>query len=279
MQRLRELGWIEGRNVAVEYRWAEGRRSAWRRSRPILFASRSTSLSPPATARPCRRSRPRQHPDRFWASGRPTRHRSGREPAATGRQYHGLSTPSGRSGGQAPRNFARSGHRFPPLGDLGLCRVSRVACRKLREAEAAARTLGLDVVPFEIRGRGRHRARNARTLKGRFDAACIVVGDPFLNSNRVRISTLALAARFANDVCAPGLRRGRRSNVIRDKHSRSVPPRGGLCRSRFCAGEKPADLPVEQPTKFDLAINLITAKALGLEVPPTLLARADEVIE
>src|SRR5262245_18876275 len=139
-----------------------------------------------------------------------------------------------------------------------------------------ARTLGLDVVTLEIR-RAEDIAPAFEALKGRADAL-YVCNDPLVNTNRVRINTWALGARlptvynWRENVEAGGLMSYgtnfpdtfRRSAELIDKVLRGV---------------KPADIPVEQPTKFDLTINLTTAKALGLDLPPSVLARADPVIE
>jgi len=117
----------------------------------------------------------------------------------------------------------------------------------------------------------------SRRLEGRADALYIVL-DPVMLSNRVRINTLALGARLPTMytvrelVEAGGLMSygPNWSNQFR---------RAGDYVDKILRGAKPGDLPVEQPTEFDLVVNVTTANALGLEVPPTLLARADEVIE
>jgi putative tryptophan/tyrosine transport system substrate-binding protein len=147
---------------------------------------------------------------------------------------------------------------------------------EMSELQAAARTLGLEVLTFDIR-RPEDIAAAFDALKGRAEAL-YVVADALLNSNRIRINTLALAARlptmfsFRETVEAGGLM----------SYGPSYPDlfrRAADLVDKILRGAKPADIPVEQPTKFDLVINLITAKALGLELPPTLLARTDEVIE
>ena len=146
---------------------------------------------------------------------------------------------------------------------------------EIREVEAAARILGLDLAAFAIR-RGEEIAPVFDTLNGA--GALYVVGDTLLNSNRVRIATLAAAARLPTIyvqreyVEAGGLM----------SYGANIPNlfrRAAEYVDKILRGARPGDLPVEQPTKFDLAVNLTTAKALGLTVPPTLLARADEVIE
>jgi putative tryptophan/tyrosine transport system substrate-binding protein len=150
------------------------------------------------------------------------------------------------------------------------------AVLELGEIQAATRTLGLAVATSEIR-RGEDIVSAFEALKGRADAI-YVVADPLVFSNRARIHTIAMAARL------PAI-----------YNSREYVEMGGLMSygpnfpdmfrraadmvDKILRGVKPGDLPVEQPTQFDLVINLTTAKALSLDVPPTLLARADEVIE
>jgi putative ABC transport system substrate-binding protein len=148
--------------------------------------------------------------------------------------------------------------------------------QEMREVQAAAGPLGVEVATLEIR-----RAEDIRlafdALKGRADALYLAI-DQVVLSNRTRINILALVARLPTIY-----------------NSREYVEEGGLVSygpdfldlfrraadsvDKILRGAKPADIPIEQPTKLDLAINLITAKALGLEIPPTLLARADEVIE
>ena len=146
----------------------------------------------------------------------------------------------------------------------------------MREVVAAASTLGLDVATLEIR-RTEDIASAVEALKGRADALYVFF-EPFVNTNRVRINTLALGARLPT-MC------GNREFVEAGGLMSYGPNVPGMFRrtaeivDKILRGTKPADIPVEQPTKFDLVINLVTAKALGLTVPPMLLARADEVIE
>jgi len=150
------------------------------------------------------------------------------------------------------------------------------AVLEMGEVQATARTLGLDAAASEIR-RAEDIAAAFEALTGRAEALYVVL-DPLTNTNRVRINTLALAARlptmhgFREFVEAGGLMSY--GADLLDLYRRAADYVDKILR-----GTKPADIPVEQPTKFDLVINLKTAKALGLTIPPTLLARADAVIE
>jgi putative ABC transport system substrate-binding protein len=146
----------------------------------------------------------------------------------------------------------------------------------LSEVQSAARALGLEAAAFELR-RAEDIAPVFDSLKGRADAL-YVCGDPLVFTNRIRVNTLAQGARlptmyFLGEYVEAG-------GLI--SYGPSVPElyrRAADFVDKILRGAKPADIPVEQPTKFDLVINLTTAKALGLDVPPMLLARADEVIE
>jgi putative ABC transport system substrate-binding protein len=146
----------------------------------------------------------------------------------------------------------------------------------MREVQAAARTLGFEVITLEIR-RGEDIAPAFEALKGRADVLYVAT-DPLVYTHRIRINTFALVARLPT-------MHGSREWVEAAGLMSYGPNWPDLFRraadyvDKILRGTKPGDLPVEQPTKFDLVINLTTAKALGLEVPPTLLARADEVIE
>jgi putative ABC transport system substrate-binding protein len=148
--------------------------------------------------------------------------------------------------------------------------------QEMGEIAAAAGKLGLDIVTSEVR-RTEDVAPAIDALKGRADAL-YVCGDAFAYTNRIRINTLALGARL------PAVH-GNRDYVDAGglmSYGTNYPDlyrRAADFVDKILRGAKPADIPVEQPTKFDLVINLITAKALGLTVPPMLLARADEVIE
>ena len=166
----------------------------------------------------------------------------------------------------------------PKLGRLAiLANVGNpAAVLDMREVQAAASALGLEAVTFEI--------RRAEDIAPAFDAftghvhALYVAGDPLVNTNRIRINSLALGVRlptmhgYREYVEAGGLM----------SYGPNIPNqyrRAADFVDKILRGAKPGDIPVEQPTKFDLVINLTTAKALGLTIPSGVLARADELIE
>jgi putative tryptophan/tyrosine transport system substrate-binding protein len=162
--------------------------------------------------------------------------------------------------------------RLAIMGNVG----NPIIVLELGELQSAARTLGLQVDTLEIR-RPEDIALALEAVKGRAEAL-YVCQDLLTQGNRERINTLALSARL------PVMHASREH--IEAAGLMSYGPdflhlyrRAGDYVDKILRGAKPADLPVEQPTKFDLVVNLITAHALGLTVPTSLLARADEVIE
>jgi ABC-type uncharacterized transport system substrate-binding protein len=275
VQRLRELGWIEGRTVAFEYRWAEGRtdRAAEMAADFVrlkvdvivtsatdatLSAKRVTSAIPIVTLMS--------------------------DPIGSGLVLS-FNRPGGNVTGISVQQDELAGKRVELLREVlpGLRRLAIMAYAgnpsslvELEQAYVAARTFGLEGIKIEIR-RMEDIASAFEPLKDSAEAL-YVVSHPLMNANRARINTLALSARmatvysFREYVEVGGLM----------SYGPNLPAlfrRAGEFVDKILRGTKPADIPVEQPTKFDLVINLTTAKALGLTMPPTLLAQADEVIE
>jgi putative tryptophan/tyrosine transport system substrate-binding protein len=147
---------------------------------------------------------------------------------------------------------------------------------EMGEAQATVHTLGLEVTKSEIR-RAEDIAPAFEALRERADALYLCP-DPLMNTNRTRINILAVGARLPT---MHGVREYVETGGLMS-YGRNLSDqfrRAADYVDKILRGAKPADIPVEQPTKFDLIINLTTAKALGLEIPPALLARADEVIE
>ena len=148
--------------------------------------------------------------------------------------------------------------------------------RDVREVEAAAAKLALQIMPLEIK-RAEDVAPAMETLKVRAQAL-YVVGDPLIADNQIQINTLALAARLPT-------MHGSRSYIASGGLLSYGPNYSDLFRragdyiDKILKGAKPADIPVEMPTRIELTINLKTAKAIGLPIPESFLLRADEVIE
>jgi len=276
VQGLRELGWTEGRTVAIEYRWGEGRieRAAEiatefvRRKVDVIVTSATAAIVAAKQATSV-------IPIVFAAAG---------DPVGTG-LVASLARPGGNVTGLSIQQTDVAGKRLELLREVvpGLRRLAILAnvdgpavVLDMREVQTTARTLGLEVVTSEIR-RAEDIAPAFETLKGRADALYVCI-DPLVNSHRIRINTLALGARL------PTMHAAREAVEAAGLMSYG-PNRLDMYRraadlvDKILRGANPADIPVEQPSKFDLIINLTTAKALGLALPPTLLARADEVIE
>jgi putative ABC transport system substrate-binding protein len=196
-----------------------------------------------------------------------------------------LARPGGNVTGLANQNSDTAGKKLELLREAvpGLRRLAIMAnvgnpasVLEIGEVQATARTLGLEVTTSEIR-RAEDIAPAFEALKDRADA--LYLGpDPLMNANRTRINILAVGARLPT-------MQGAREYVEAGGLMSYGPNFADQFRrvadfvDKILRGTKPADIPVEQPTKFDLVINLTTAKALRLEVPASLLARADEVIE
>jgi putative ABC transport system substrate-binding protein len=274
-QRLRELGWIEGRTVAIEYRWAEGRTE---RAAEIAaeFVQRKVDVIVTAgTAFVVVAKQATSIIPIVFVAG---------DPVGTG-LVASLARPGGNATGLSLQQTETNGKRFELLREVvpGLSRLAILAnvgspavVLDIRGVQATARTYGLEVITLEIR-RGEDITPAFEALKGRAEALYVVI-DPLVNTYRIRINTWVLAARLPT---IHTLREGVEAGGLMS-YGANFPDlfrRAADFVDKILRGTKPADLPVEQPTKFDLVINITTAKALGLEIPPMLLARADEVIE
>ncbi len=275
VQRMREHGWIEGRTVAIEYRWAEGRSERFAEiaagfvrlkvgvigtggTAAVIAAKQATSVIPIV----------------FATAGDPVGTGLVASLARPGGNVTGLSNQSADLAGkrlELLREVVPSLRRLAIMANIG----GPIGVLEMREVQAAAGTLGLEVATLEIR-RAEDIAPAIEALKGRADALYVVT-DPLVNTNRIRINTLALGARLPT-------MHGSRDYVEAGGLTSYGPNFPDLFRraadyvDKILRGTKPGDIPVEQPTTFDLVINLKTAKALGLTIPPSLLLRADEVI-
>jgi ABC-type uncharacterized transport system substrate-binding protein len=276
VQRLGELGWIEGRTVTIEYRWAEGR-SEHLAKIAAEFVQRKvdvilTAATPPTAAAKQATS---TIPIVFAAVG---------DPVGTG-IVASLAHPGGNVTGMSLQQTDSADKRLELLREVipGLRHLAIMAnggnpsaVLDMREAEAIAHTVGLEAVTSEIR-RPEDIVPAFDVFKDRVEAL-YVCNDPLAATNRVLISTSALDARL------PSMFGGREYIEVGGlmSYSASFPDlfrRAADFVDKILRGAKPADLPVQQPTQFELVINLKTAKALGLTVPLMLLARANEVIE
>jgi putative tryptophan/tyrosine transport system substrate-binding protein len=254
--------------VAIEYRWAEGRSERFAQfaaefvrhnTPPVLAAKQATSIIPIVFA-------------------------TAADPVGTG-VVASLAQPGGNVTGLSSQTTDLAGKRIELLREVvpGLRRLAILAnpdnsyvASEVRESQAAARTLGLEIDLFEIR-QAQDIARVFEGIKRRAEALNILP-DPLLFIHRLRINTLALGARLPTIhslreyVEASGL-------ISYGPNWPDQWRRAADYIDKILRGAKPADIPVEQPTKFDLIINLTTAKALGLTIPEPFLLRADELIE
>jgi putative ABC transport system substrate-binding protein len=275
VERLRELDWIEGRTIAIVYRWAEGRPERFAEIAAELVRMKVDVIVNSGSAVLALKEATSVIPIVFTA---------GSDPVGSG-YVSSLARPGGNVTGLSLQATETAGKRVELLREIvpSLRRLAIVAnpgnpsnTLDMGEAQAAAHTLGLEVAKFEFR-RAEDIAPGFQALKSRGDAL-YVCNDPLFFTNRIRINALALGARlpttygFREHVEAGGLMSygANFPNLFR---------RAADFVDKILRGAKPGDLPVEQPTKFDLVVNLSTAKALGLAVPPLLLARANEVIE
>jgi putative tryptophan/tyrosine transport system substrate-binding protein len=276
VQRLRELGWIEGRTVVLEVRWAEGRPERFTEivaefvrlkvevimtysTAAVIAAKQATSIIPIIFA-------------------------AANDPIGSG-LVASLARPGGNVTGLSLQSTDIAAKRLELLREVvpGVRRLAMLTnsnnpsnVLESREIQEAAHSLALRVDLPEIQ-RAEDIAPAIEGLKGQVDAL-YVSADPLLIINRIRINTLANVARLPTITSA-------REWVEAGSLMSYGPSFADLFRrcgdivDKILRGTEPADIPVEQPTKFDLVINLTTARVLGLTVPPTLLTRADEVIE
>jgi putative ABC transport system substrate-binding protein len=278
-QGLRGLGWVEGRNIIIEYRYAEGRvdilpelaAELVRRKVDIIVASISTDALAVKKA----------------TSTIPVVMASAGDPVASG-LAESLARPGGNITGLSQLAPELAGKRLEVLKE-SVPALSRVAVLwnpnnsassstlMWKEMQIPARQLGLQLHSLEVRGSS-ELDKAFENATGAGAGALVITPDPLFAGNVKMIADLAVKRRLPSIF-----------------HLREYPDSGGLMSygidradqfrraatyvDKILKGAKPADLPIEQPTKFEFVINLKTAKALGLTIPPSLLALADEVIE
>jgi putative tryptophan/tyrosine transport system substrate-binding protein len=275
VQRLRDLGWIEGRTVGIEYRWAEGRPERYAEIAAEFVRLKVDVILTTGAAVIAAKQATSVIPIVFALSADPVGGSIVAGLARPGGNVTGLSVESADTAGkhlELLREVVPALRRLAFMGNVGY----PAAVREMSEVQAAAHALSLEVALSEIR-RAEDIAPAFELFKGRVDAL-YVGADPLVNTNRIRIITLALGARLPTIydtreyVDSGGLLSYGPNNADQFRRAAEIV-------DKILRGAKPADIPVEQPTKFDLVINLTTAKALGLTIPHNLLVLADEVIE
>jgi putative tryptophan/tyrosine transport system substrate-binding protein len=275
---LRSLGYRVGENVAIEYRFADGqmeRLPALAADLVRLGVDVILSLSNPVTLAAMKATT--TIPIVMATGGDPVAAGLVASLARPGGNVTGLVTDAG--GEIFGKRFELLKETLPNLSRVGILFNPDVALNRNRQTSMmeTARTLGLTTIPVEARGLDTLEQAFATMVKERAQAF-VMQGDAVLYNYRAQIAEMALrnrlpAASFERQLAAAGLLLTYGADIS-DLFRRSA----GFVDKIF-KGAKPVDLPVEQPTKFELVINLTTAKALGIIVPPTMLTRADEVIE
>jgi ABC-type uncharacterized transport system substrate-binding protein len=276
-QGLRDFGYVEGQNIVVEYRWAEGGAERLPVLAAELVSLKVDVIVASGTPAPlAAKNATKTIPIVMASAG---------DPVGAG-LVASLARPGGNVTGQSTLTPDLGRKRLQLVKEL-LPGVSRVAVLwnaanpytvlLVREIEAAARTLKVQIQSLEVRGPDDFENVLPTAISGRAGALA-VVDDPLTVSYRTRIVSFASQHRlpaiygFREFAEAGGL-------MAFGANLADLYRRAPIYVDKILKGAKPADLPVEQPTKFELVINLKTAKALGLTIPPSLLQRADQVIE
>jgi putative tryptophan/tyrosine transport system substrate-binding protein len=275
VQRMRELGWIKDRPIAIEYRWSEARPERVAEVAAEFVRLKVDVIVSYGTAVPALREATSTIPIVFAIAI---------DPAGAG-IVPSLARPGGNVTGLSIEQTEAAGKRLellravlPHLHRLAV--IANVANPQTKQeigaVQTAARALGLELAPLAIR-RAEDVATSFAALKGQADALHIAQ-DTLTNANRTQILTFALGARLPTIVSS--------SDFVKAGALMSYGPnypalfrRAAEYVDKILRGAIPGEIPVEQPTKFDLVINLTTAKAIGLALPESVLLRADEVIE
>jgi putative ABC transport system substrate-binding protein len=273
--RLRELGWVEGHTVAIEHRWSEGRPERYAEIAAEFVRLKVDVILTVGSAVPIVRQ---------TASATPIVFAVAIDPVGSG-LVASLARPGGNVTGLSIQANELAGKRIELLREV-LPQFRRLAILfnadntqpvlEMGEAQGEARRLGLEIIPLAIR-RTEDIAPAFQDLKTKVDAVYVAV-DQLIVANRPRILSLAVAERLPTVFSERDFAKAGALMSYGPSYSELFRHSADYV-DRILRGTKPADIPVEQPTKFELVINMTTAKALGITVPASLLARADEVIE
>jgi putative ABC transport system substrate-binding protein len=275
-QRIRQLGWVDGETVAIDYRWTEGRSDRAPEMLAGFVRSNVDVIVTWATANVAAAKRATSViPVVFALAADPVGNRLVESLARPGGNITGLSLQRVDLAGKRLQLLREA---LPALRNLAVVAnaASLTVASEMVELRSAAQPFGIDITQAEIRT-AQDIGSAVAALRGRAEAL-YVPGDSLLNANFEPINSAAKAAglptmfSLREQVAAGGL-------LSYGPHFPDMFRRTGELVDKVLRGTKPEELPIEQPTRFELVLNLKTARALGIDIPTTLLARADEVIE